>query len=191
MDTDREPSRRGHVVWINGAFGAGKTTVARRLAQAVPGAVIVDPEEVGSILRQALQPVSPVHDFQEWAAWRELVAATLNAVVHQLPETGPRMVIVPQTITDEAYWSQITASLDPEFQVTAIALHVDRDEHRRRVLEDTDEPGALRWRLGKFEHFREATWVRAAFTGIETSALTPAEVVDKLYAALGSEQASS
>ena len=31
-----------HVIWINGAFGSGKTTAAKLLAQKAPGAVIVD-----------------------------------------------------------------------------------------------------------------------------------------------------
>lgn len=47
------------------AFGSGKTTAAKLLAQKVPGAVIVDPEEIGALLRPVLQPVVPVQDFQE------------------------------------------------------------------------------------------------------------------------------
>uniref|UniRef100_UPI0037BF26B8 hypothetical protein n=1 Tax=Helicobacter pylori TaxID=210 RepID=UPI0037BF26B8 len=53
------------------------------------GVVIVDPEEVGALLRPVLQPVVPVHDFQEWPAWRKLVATTLNAVLRELPEAAP------------------------------------------------------------------------------------------------------
>lgn len=177
----------GYVVWINGAFGAGKTTTARLLAETLPGSVIVDPEEIGSMLRPVLQPVVPVRDFQEWPAWRELVAATLNAVVRELPEDGPRLVIVPQTITEESYWSQITAALDPGVQVTAVALHLNAREHRRRATGDTEEPRALRWRLDRFETFRSAEWIRTAFTGIETSALSPSEVVDAVQAAVGNQ----
>lgn len=177
-------SDRGRVVWINGAFGAGKTTTARLLAQSIPGSVILDPEEIGSMLRPVLQPVAPVRDFQEWAAWRELVAATINAVIDELPEDGPRLVIVPQTITSEAHWSQIRRALQPGVEVVAVALHVDPDEHRRRVTEDAEEPRALWWRLNKFEHFHTSTWVRSAFTAIETSALTPTAAADTVQAVL-------
>lgn len=120
-----------------------------------------------------LQPVAPVRDFQEWRAWRQLVAATLNAVAHELPEHGPGLLIVPQTITNELYWTQIKTALDPGIQVTAVALDVGADEHRRRVSEDAEEPGALQWRLAKFEDFRAADWIREEFAVVDSSALSP------------------
>ena len=44
----------GCVVWLNGAFGVGKTTVGLALAAGLPDARIVDPEQIGRRLRQAL-----------------------------------------------------------------------------------------------------------------------------------------
>jgi adenylylsulfate kinase-like enzyme len=35
------------IVWINGAFGAGKTTTAELVTELLPGAKIFDPEYVG------------------------------------------------------------------------------------------------------------------------------------------------
>lgn len=163
---------RRHIVWLNGAFGAGKTTAARILAAEIPGAVIVDPEEIGTLLRPVLQPVAPVRDFQEWPAWRQLVAATLNAVLRELAEGGPSLVIVPQTVIVEEYWSEIISGLDPSARLTPVALHIDSDEHRRRATDDTEEPGALWWRLGRFASFREAEWIRREFIGIDVSTLS-------------------
>lgn len=173
---ERDLGRRSRVVWINGAFGAGKTTAARLLLRAIPGAVLFDPEDVGALLRPVLQPVAAVRDFQRWSAWREVVAATLNAVAHELPDEGPRLVIVPQTVTNESYWVQIRDAIDPRIDVTCVALCVDPDEHRRRVDDDVEEPGALRWRLMNFEHFVTAEWIPEAFESIDTSALGPEAV---------------
>ncbi|MEJ6550320.1 AAA family ATPase [Corynebacterium sp. USCH3] len=169
--------QRNHVIWLNGAFGTGKTTAARLLAEQTPGAVIVDPEEVGALLRPVLQPVAPVRDFQEWPAWRHLVAATLNAVLRELPDDGPSLVIVPQTITVEEYWSEIMTGLDPTVHLTPVALHIDPGEHRRRVVDDTEEPDAHRWRLSRFPDFREAEWIRSEFTGVDVSGLSRDETV--------------
>ncbi|PZO71311.1 MAG: hypothetical protein DI634_00305 [Kocuria palustris] len=126
------------------------------------------------MLRPILQSVAPVRDFQEWNAWRELVAATLNAAVREMPGDGPRLAIVPQTITEENHWSQITAALDCDIQLLPVALHVAPEEHRRRVAEDSEEPDALQWRLRRFAGFRSAGWIRTAFTGIDTTHLSPA-----------------
>ena len=40
------------IIWINGAFGAGKTTLADELGGRLPDAVLFDPEYVGYILRR-------------------------------------------------------------------------------------------------------------------------------------------
>lgn len=190
MVSDPAVSDPRRVLWINGAFGAGKTTTARLIRTRVPGSVIVDPEEIGSMLRPVLQPVAPVRDFRAWNAWRELVAATLNAVVRELPASGPRLAIVPQTITEEDHWSQITAALHGDIQLVPVALHVAADEHRRRALEDSEEPDALQWRLRRFEGFYGAAWIRTAFTGIDTTQLSPADTATAVQGLLDQEMNS-
>ncbi|MEY8566541.1 AAA family ATPase [Corynebacteriaceae bacterium 7-707] len=174
--------RKNHIIWINGAFGAGKTTAANLLADEIPGAVVVDPEEVGALLRPILQPVAPVRDFQEWSAWRRLVAATLNSVLRELPEAPESVVIVPQTVTVEEYWSEIVSELDPTAFLTPVALHVDPEEHCRRATDDTEESGALRWRLSRFPAFRDADWIRREFESIDVSELTRKETVARILA---------
>src|ERR1700733_6065013 len=65
------------IIWINGAFGAGKTTLAEELSRRLPEAVLFDPEYVGYLLRHWV-PV-PTGDFQDLPSWRELVIATALA----------------------------------------------------------------------------------------------------------------
>ncbi len=40
------------IIWVNGAFGAGKTTLCDELVERVPDAMLFDPEWVGHILAQ-------------------------------------------------------------------------------------------------------------------------------------------
>lgn len=42
------------IIWVNGAFGAGKSTPAVGLREALSGSVIADPEDVGALLRQSM-----------------------------------------------------------------------------------------------------------------------------------------
>ena len=49
----------GYVIWLNGAFGVGKTTVARALASRLPDALILDPEDIGRMLHHFTLAASP------------------------------------------------------------------------------------------------------------------------------------
>ena len=40
------------ILWLNGSFGAGKTTVAHELQRRLPDAFVYDPENVGYFLRK-------------------------------------------------------------------------------------------------------------------------------------------
>ena len=44
------------IIWINGGFGAGKTTLAQELHPRLPDAVVYDPEDVGLVLCKWMQP---------------------------------------------------------------------------------------------------------------------------------------
>jgi hypothetical protein len=60
------------IIWLNGTFGAGKTTTAAELVTLIPDSRLFDPEDVGYMLRSNLADRWP-GDFQHWPAWRSLV----------------------------------------------------------------------------------------------------------------------
>jgi len=53
------------LVWINGAFGAGKSSVARELVRRWPEARLFDPEEIGFLLRRVVPAEQQAGDFQD------------------------------------------------------------------------------------------------------------------------------
>ncbi len=65
------------LVWINGAFGAGKTQTAHELHRRVSGSMVADPELWGFALHEMLPPAAR-GDFQDLAQWRDGVVATLR-----------------------------------------------------------------------------------------------------------------
>ncbi|WP_165985528.1 AAA family ATPase [Streptomyces sp. YIM 98790] len=164
------------IVWLNGTFGAGKTTTARELAELLPGARLFDPEIVGYMLRHYI--TEPVHDFQDWPAWRALVPATAVQLLRHYG--GP--LVAPMTLLRREYAAEIFGSLAAEgVPVRHFLLHADHDELVRRIESDTVETGARQWRLDHLTPYREARpWLDAEAEVIDTTSLPPAEVAKHL-----------
>ncbi|EOM77527.1 AAA family ATPase [Rhodococcus rhodnii] len=175
------------IVWINGPFGAGKTTVARIVHASVPGSVIVDPELLGGFLRDVLQGSKPVHDFQDWPAWRRLVAGALDAVAGETDAP----IIVPQTVSSREYWHEIVENLNGDRPVLPIVLRLTKNVHERRVLADRDEPGAARWRLAKFGRFVQQSWIGDEFEPLDCDDAAPDDIARIILSRLESAQPRS
>jgi hypothetical protein len=176
------------IIWINGAFGAGKTTLAEELHRRLPDAVFYDPEYVGYILRRWV-PV-PTGDFQDLPSWRELVIATALSLRRHHAET----LIVPMTLISGAYLSEILGGLAAAGEET---LHVflDLDAgvlHQRitdRVLVPDDPDQDQEAREFCYRNMDRAI----AFAGclpagslvLRADKLTPAELADEVMARFG------
>lgn len=124
------------IVWINGAFGAGKTTLAEELSRRLPDAVLYDPEYVGYMLRRWV-PV-PTGDFQDLPSWRELVvAAALSLRKHH---SGT--LIVPMTLINDDYLNEILGGLRARGEdVLHTFLDLDPDVLRQRITDRVLVPG--------------------------------------------------
>lgn len=51
------------IIWINGPFGAGKTTLAKRLRDRRSKSLIFDPEEIGFVVKETV-PMPASGDYQ-------------------------------------------------------------------------------------------------------------------------------
>lgn len=91
-------------ILLNGAFGIGKTTVAKQLQARLPGAVLFDPEWIGFALRRL--PGRRIADYQQLASWRRL--SILGARSFAL---AARTVIVPMAISELAIRDEIRTGL--------------------------------------------------------------------------------
>ncbi len=58
------------IIWLNGAFGAGKTTAACELHRRLPDSFVYDPENIGYFLRKNTPPQCGRPDFQDIPLWR-------------------------------------------------------------------------------------------------------------------------
>ena len=123
------------LVWINGPFGAGKTTVAERLAVQWPAALVFDPEVVASMLWQLLPRELLAADYQDMPIWRRLVRTT---VLEMLSEYS-RPLIVPMTVVVPAYFDEIVGGLRRAGTDVAHFTLLAREETVRARLAGRDE----------------------------------------------------
>ncbi|MGB3440374.1 MAG: AAA family ATPase [Actinophytocola sp.] len=168
------------IVWLNGTFGAGKTTTAAKLVGLLPSARFFDPEQVGFMLRHVLR--EPVHDFQDLPPWRGLVRETARQV---LAHTGGTLV-APQTILAEDYAREIFDGLAADsVPVHHFVLHTNEDELVHRIEHDTADPGARQWRLDHVKaYFAAVPWLHASGTVVDTTGRTPDEVAHAIVSHL-------
>ena len=141
----RVPVDRGKVIWLNGAFGVGKTTVARSLAANIPQALVFDPEKLGTVIEDVVPPrLRPTGDFQDVVSWRALTRTAVQSLV----EEYARPLIVPMTLVDPRYFDEIVG----ELRRAGICLHhfallASPKTIRRRLLMRLNSPAGTWWAL--------------------------------------------
>ena len=95
------------IIWLNGAFGAGKTQTAHELKRRIPGSVIYDPEQIGFFINRNIPREMNKGDFQNHPIWRELNFTTLKYIDSEYKGT----ILVPMTIVNPQYFEEIVGKL--------------------------------------------------------------------------------
>jgi len=95
------------IVWINGAFGAGKTQTAHELHRRSANSYVYDPENAGYFIRKNVPESIQQSDFQNYPMWREFNYVMLK----HLDETYDGLIIAPMTIVNPQYFDEIVGRL--------------------------------------------------------------------------------
>lgn len=186
------------IVWINGAFGAGKTSAARELIDLIPNSTFYDPELVGAGLGRLLpqKRLAEVTDFQDLPIWRRLVVDTAAAL---LTEVGG-VLVVPMTLLRQEYRDEIFGGLAARrIPVRHVLLDIDETILRVRIAEreeyegDPEASGRVReWAYAHIEPYRAARdWIGREAYSIDVGALTPRETAEHIAAAVRSGAAAA
>jgi gluconate kinase len=177
------------IIWINGGFGAGKTTLAEELHRRLPDAVVYDPEDVGLMLWKWMPPNG---DFQHLPSWRELVVATALSLRRHHADT----LIVPMSLIRDAYRAEILGGLaDAGEEVLHVFLEVEADVLRERLNARVTHPGR-QWDQAAREFGMTGVDEMAAAAArqpggtlmLRSDRLIPAELADQVLARVGLRQ---
>jgi predicted kinase len=169
------------IVFLNGPFGVGKTTVARVLVETIPRAMLYDPELVGIFVRRLLGPARKHDDFQDYALWRTLVIAV--ACLLRATRAGP--LVIPMTIWRRDYFTAVSAGLRRiDLELLCFRLTASENVLRQRILARPEEEGSHVWCLSHLEVGLAAANDPAFGTEIQTDDRTPQEVAEAIIESL-------
>ncbi|GAA2254455.1 AAA family ATPase [Streptomyces amakusaensis] len=180
------------IIWVNGPFGGGKTTLAALLHQHLDSAVTTDPEEIGFLLRKSIgDHPDRQKDFQDYPMWRDLVAR-LCTELDRFTHGGP--VIAPMTLLRREYADDIFDALHKNgTELRHLLVHADSDTIRARIESSMEFPDSEE-RSEKVRAFRRrkladyeqayATWLGERAEVIDTTALSPDQAVARALALL-------
>ena len=179
------------IIWLNGGFGAGKTTLAQELQQRIPDALVYDPEHVGLMLRKWMPSND---DFQHLASWRELVVATALSLRRHHADT----LIVPMSLIRDAYRAEILGGLAAAGEeVLHVFLELDAAVLRERLNARVTRPGWDWDRVARAHGMTGVDEIVAAAARqpggtlmLRSDRLTPAELADEVLASAQRAQQS-
>lgn len=177
------------IIWINGAFGAGKTTVSELLATQIPEAHLFDPEAIGYIIQKTFPPARSM-DFQDLVMWRKLVIQFINE--SKLQFHAP--LIIPMTLVVPDYLQEIfTAIANADNALFHFFLQTEKEELTKRITNQVlfgnhpeQDEQARQWRLAQIDRcYAAATVMPEQTIFLDTNSHSPDELVEQIVKLTG------
>lgn len=120
------------IVWINGAFGSGKSTTAELLHSKIKFSHIYDPEQVGYFLWDSFPTeMKKKGDFQDIEIWRSIN----YQVIKHMHDNYNGILIIPMTIANIDYYNQIIGNLiEDGVEIYHFILNADKENIKHRLI---------------------------------------------------------
>lgn len=179
------------IVWLNGTYGAGKTSAARELLDLLPGSVLYDPELIGAGLRLLLpqKRMGGASDYQDLRSWRRLVVDIAAALLTEV--SGP--LIAPMTLLRQEYRDEIFGGLAARrIPVCHVLAHADETILRERIAQREEIPGdpeagtsVREWCLRHLAAYQDALpWLAADAHVVDVGRLSPRQTAQRIAEAV-------
>lgn len=118
------------IIWINGAFGAGKTQTAFELHRRIPDSFVYDPENAGYFIQKNIPKSIRKSDFQDFPEWREVNYHMLKLTA----QAYSGVIIAPMTLVEPAYFEEIIGRLRSDgISVNHFALCASKEVILKRL----------------------------------------------------------
>ncbi|WP_309244090.1 AAA family ATPase [Paenibacillus sp. GbtcB18] len=168
------------IIWVNGAFGSGKSQTTHELHRRIPGSFLYDPENAGYFIRKNVPPSTALDDFQDYPMWRESNYGMLNYISGKFDG----VILVPMTIVNPVYFDEIVGRLRRDSRtVHHFALCASKETLLKRLRSRGEGPNS--WAARQIDRCREGLSQEVFQHHVDTDLLTIGEVSEEIAAIAG------
>jgi hypothetical protein len=127
------------ILWINGAFGSGKTQTAFEIHRRLDNSYVYDPENVGYFLRRNMPKEIVRGNFQDQKLWRIFNYEIIKNIYAKYTGT----IIIPMTIYEKSYFDEIIGKLtEGGIKIDHYLLGASRETLLKRLSKRHEKKGS-------------------------------------------------
>ena len=142
------------IIWISGAYGVGKSTLADALAERMENPLIFDAEEVGNAVRGNYPDCPYGYIFEDYPLWGEFC----HKLLRDIHDTFKKDILVPMTLVRRASYEKIIQSLAGDgIETFLVILEASRQSIHDRILARGEEEGC--WCMENIEMARAGSGI--------------------------------
>ena len=168
------------IIWINGAFGVGKTQTAHELQARLLGSHIYDPEEIGFALSKTFPAKLKSEDFQDIPLWRSFNYQALK----ELSQHSTQTIIVPMMVAVPEYFREVVGALREDgVDVHHFTLFATKQTILRRLRGRGDGPSS--WPAAQLERCLSALQSREFAIHVHADSMTIPQVAEVIAERVG------
>lgn len=124
------------ILWLNGPYGVGKSTLAEALHDALQDSFIFDAEQVGNAIRDNMPEPLYHETFEEYPLWHDACVCLLT----EISRAYRGHILVPMTLKQGASTDIFSRLHQAGTEVSHVILTADEQEIRRRIVARGEEP---------------------------------------------------
>lgn len=165
------------IIWLSGAYGVGKSTLAEAMAAKMENALIFDAEEVGNAVRENYPNCPYGYIFEDYPLWGEFCYMLLK----DIHERFHKDILVPMTLVRKESYDIIEKLNRGGIETHLVILEASYRTIHDRILARGEEEGC--WCMKNIEPARSGS---AALPGIhiQTDERTVDELVNIVFGKL-------
>ena len=167
------------IIWISGAYGVGKSTLAKAMAAQMKNALIFDAEEVGNAVRENYPDCPYGYIFEDYPLWGEFCYMLLK----DIHEKFHKDILVPMTLLRTESYSILEKLRRDGIDTRLVVLDADYQTVHDRILARGEEEGC--WCMENIDLSRNGSAALPSML-IPTDGMTVPELRDLVLSRIAS-----